>query len=253
MKTVIFAGGLGTRITEESATKPKPMVEIGGRPLLWHIMSMYSLHGVKEFIVCLGYKGYVIKEYFYNYYRHTADVTIDLATDTHQIHRRRSEDWTVTLVDTGLDTQTGGRLRRIEPYLENATFAVTYGDGLADIDISAERVFHQRHGKSATVAAIQPRGRFGRLDLSGDCVTGFEEKPKGEFGWVNGGFFLFEPDVLKQLRDDSGPMEQNLLPELIAVDQLRAYRHEGFWQSCDTMRDKLELEAAWKANAPWLK
>lgn len=253
MKAVIFAGGLGTRIAEESVNKPKPMVEIGGRPLLWHVMKIYAAHGIKDFIVCLGYKGYVIKEYFFNFYRHTADVTIDLATDTHQIHSSRSEDWRVTLVDTGADTLTGGRLKRVEQYLDGGTFCVSYGDGLSDIDVTAEIAFHRRHGKPATVAAIQPPGRFGRLDMDGDAVTGFEEKPRGEFGWVNGGFFVFEPEILSRLTPDSPMLEKEFLPDLVRDNELVAYRHGGFWMSCDTMRDKLELEKIWAGGkAPWL-
>lgn len=252
MKAVIFAGGLGTRIAEESASKPKPMVEIGARPILWHVMSMYSRHGIKDFIICLGYKGYVIKEYFFNYYRHTADVTIDLATDTHEIHSSRSEDWRVTLVDTGVETLTGGRLKRVEPYLDDQAFCATYGDGLSNIDLTREIAFHRRHGRLATVAAIQPPGRFGRLDMRNDVVVGFEEKPRGEFGWVNGGFFIFEPGVLERLAPDSPMMEKEFLPGLARDGEIEAYRHGGFWMCCDTMRDKLELEAIWAAgNAPW--
>lgn len=253
MKAVIFAGGLGTRIAEESVAKPKPMVEIGGRPLLWHVMKIYAKHGIKEFVVCLGYKGYVIKEYFFNYYRHTADLTIDLATGTHTVHGSRSEDWKVTLVDTGADTETGGRLKRIEPYLEGGTFCATYGDGLSDVDITKEIDFHRRHGKTATVTAIQPPGRFGRLEMDGDGVVGFEEKPRGEFGWVNGGFFVFEPEALSRLTPDSPMLERTLLPGLAGDGEMEAFRHSGFWLSCDTMRDKLELEKIWlNGGAPWL-
>ena len=253
MKAVIFAGGLGTRIAEESTSKPKPMIQIGDRPLLWHIMKIYSRYGIKDFVVCLGYKGYLIKEYFFNYYRHTADFTIDLASDTHQIHRSRSEDWRVTLVDTGADTMTGGRLKRVEPYLDGEAFCATYGDGVSDIDIGAELAFHRGHGGEATVAAIQPLGRYGRLELERNLVTEFVEKPRAEFGWVNGGFFVFEAEVLARLRPDSGPLEREFLAELVGDGQLTAYRHDGFWMSCDTLRDKMELERVWTAgNAPWL-
>lgn len=254
MKTVIFAGGRGTRISEESVLRPKPMVEIGGLPLLWHIMKIYAGHGLKDFIICLGYKGFVIKEYFFNYYRHTADLTVDLATNTHQIHRSRAEDWTVTLVDTGLDTMTGGRLKRVEPYLDGGAFCATYGDGLSNIDIAAELAFHYAHGKAATGAAIQPPGRFGRLVLEDSgTVTRFEEKPRGEFGWVNGGFFIFEPSVLTHLSVDSPMLEQELLPFLAEERQISAYKHTGFWMSCDTMRDKAELEKIWSdGKPPWL-
>lgn len=253
MKAVILAGGIGTRIAEESALKPKPMIEIGGRPLLWHIMKIYERHGVRDFVVCLGYKGYAVKEYFLNYYLHTADLTVDLATGASTIHGSRSEDWRVTLVDTGADAMTGGRLKRIERHLAGQPFCATYGDGLSDIDIGAELAFHRRHGKEATVAAIQPPGRFGRLDLDGDKVRGFAEKPKGEFGWVNGGFFVFEAKALDRLGPDSGPMERDFLTGLAADGQLEAFSHAGFWMSCDTVRDKLELERIWAAGAaPWL-
>lgn len=254
MKVVIFAGGAGTRIAEESGVKPKPMVEVGGRPLLWHIMKIYSGHGIKDFIVCLGYKGYVIKEYFINYYIHTSDLTVDLATGAQTVHGSKSENWTVTLVDTGPSTQTGGRLKRVQPYLSDETFAVTYGDGLADIDLSTELAFHRKHGKLATVAAIQPEGRYGRLELAGEAVTNFTEKSRTEFGWVNGGFFLFEPQVLERLHPDSGPLESRLLPELAHGGELAAYQHSRFWKSCDTLRDKLELEEIWATGSPppWL-
>lgn len=254
MKAVIFAGGLGTRITEESIDKPKPMIEIGGRPLLWHIMTIYARHGVRDFVICLGYKGYVIKDYFFNYYRHTADITIDLRAGTHQVHSSSSEDWQVTLVDTGRDTHTGGRLKRVERYLDGETFFATYGDGLANIDVAEELAFHQRHGLAATVTAIQPPGRYGRLETDQERVTGFEEKPRGEFGWVNGGFFIFEPTVLSRLTPNSGMLEAILIPELAADRQLAAYRHNDFWMSCDTMRDKLELEAICaRGRQPWLE
>jgi glucose-1-phosphate cytidylyltransferase len=253
MKAVIFAGGLGTRIAEESVSKPKPMVEVGGMPLLWHVMKIYSLCGVKEFIVCLGYKGYVIKDYFFNYHRLTADMTIDLATDSCRIHSSRSEDWKVTLVDTGQDTATGGRLKRVERYLDGGTFLATYGDGLSDIDINELLAFHRGHGKPATVTAIQPPGRFGRFYVEDGRVVGFEEKPRGEFGWVNGGYFVFEPEILSRLDRDSGPLEKEFMADIVADRLLEAYQYGGFWMSCDTMRDKLALEKIWDAgDAPWL-
>lgn len=253
MKAVIFAGGLGTRIAEESVAKPKPMVEVGGRPLLWHVMKIYARHGIRDFIVCLGYKSHVIKEYFIDYYRHTADLTIDLATNAYEVHGDRSEDWRVTLVETGAGTLTGGRLKRAERHLAGGTFCATYGDGLADVDVTAEIAFHRRHGKLATVTAVQPPGRFGRLDVEGDRVLGFEEKPRGEFGWVNGGFFVFEPEALARLTPDSPMLENEFLPGLVRDGELEAFRHGGFWMSCDTMRDKLELEKKWAAGkAPWL-
>lgn len=253
MKAVIFAGGIGSRIMEESEMRPKPMIEIGGRPLLWHVMTIYARHGIKDFVVCLGYKSHMIKEYFINYYLHTSNLTVDLLTGTPVVHGSRSEDWRVTLVDTGAGTQTGGRLKRVEQYLDNETFCATYGDGLADIDIRAEIDFHRRHGKLATMAAIQPKGRFGRLELDGDAVRGFREKPRGEFGWVNGGYFVFEPEVLLKLDPDSGPLEQEFIAGLVDRQQLNAYHHPGFWMSCDTMRDKIELEQIWTAGkAAWL-
>ncbi|AHM71362.1 glucose-1-phosphate cytidylyltransferase [Yersinia hibernica] len=253
MKAVILAGGLGTRIAEESDTKPKPMVEIGGHPLLWHIMKTYAHHGVKEFIICLGYKGYVIKEFFFNYYRHMADMSIDLSTGEHQILNSQSEDWKITLIDTGAETMTGGRLKRVAEYLGDETFCLTYGDGLSDIDITSEIAFHKRHGKLATVAAVQPPGRFGVLNLNADHhVTSFEEKPSDEIGWINGGFFILEPSVIKYIEDDSTSWERAPLANLAKDHQLAAFQHSGFWQPCDTLRDKRELESLWnQGNAPW--
>ena len=252
MKAVILAGGLGTRIAEESDQRPKPMVEVGGRPLLWHIMKIYSGHGVKDFIVCLGYKGYVIKEFFFNYYRHMADMHVDLRTGEHRLFSSQSEDWRVTLIDTGLHTLTGGRLKRVAPHLDE-TFCLTYGDGLADIDISAEIKFHRRHGKLATVAAVQPPGRFGVLNMTGDGqVTRFEEKPSQEGGWINGGFFVLEPGVLDYIDGDDSSWEREPLRNLTRDSQLAAFPHKGFWQPCDTLRDKRKLESLWEAgNAPW--
>jgi glucose-1-phosphate cytidylyltransferase len=253
MKAVILAGGLGTRIAEESDSKPKPMVEVGGRPLLWHIMKSYAHHGVNDFIVCLGYKGYVIKEFFFNYYRHMADLEIDLKSGTHRVINSQAEDWRITLVDTGAETMTGGRLQRVAPYLDNETFCLTYGDGLADIDIGAELAFHRRHGKLATVAAVQPPGRFGVLNLGVDHqVASFEEKPSDEIGWINGGFFVLEPGVIPYIDDDSTSWERAPLANLARDGQLAAFQHTGFWQPCDTLRDKRELERLWESGvAPW--
>jgi glucose-1-phosphate cytidylyltransferase len=253
MKAVILAGGLGTRIAEESDTKPKPMVEIGGKPLLWHIMRSYANHGIKDFVICLGYKGYVIKEFFLNYYSHMSDMTIDLGTGEHKILGSQAEDWRITLVDTGAETMTGGRLKRAAPYLNNETFCLTYGDGLSNIDISAEVEFHRRHGKLATVAAVQPPGRFGVLNIDdNNNVSSFEEKPSDEIGWINGGFFVLEPEVIKYIDGDEISWEREPLTNLAKDGQLSAFHHTGFWQPCDTLRDKRELEALWANNkAPW--
>ncbi|ARP92907.1 glucose-1-phosphate cytidylyltransferase [Bordetella genomosp. 13] len=253
MKAVILAGGLGTRIAEESDTKPKPMVEVGGKPLLWHIMKTYSHHGIKDFVICLGYKGYVIKEFFFNYYRHMSDMTIDLKTGDHQILNSQAEDWRITLVDTGQDTMTGGRLKRVAPYLDDETFCMTYGDGLSNIDISAEIEFHKSHGKLATVAAVQPPGRFGVLNIDAENrVSSFEEKPSDEIGWINGGFFVLEPGVIPYIDADDTSWERAPLSNLARDGQLAAFHHSGFWQPCDTLRDKRELEGLWATgNAPW--
>ena len=229
------------------------MVEIGGRPLLWHIMKIYSQHGINEFIVCLGYKGYVIKEFFFNYYRHMSDMSIDLRTGDHQILNSQSEDWKITLVDTGPETMTGGRLKRVASYIGDETFCLTYGDGLSDIDITAELAFHKQHGKLATVAAVQPPGRFGVLNVNEEQrVTSFEEKPSDEIGWINGGFFILEPEVIPYIADDSTSWERAPLANLAKDGQLSAFYHSGFWQPCDTLRDKRELEALWAdGKAPW--
>lgn len=253
MKAVILAGGLGTRIAEESDTKPKPMVEVGGKPLLWHIMKTYAHHGVKEFVICLGYKGYVIKEFFFNYYRHMSDMTIDLQTGDHQILNSQAEDWKITLVDTGPETMTGGRLKRVAPYLGQETFCLTYGDGLANINISAELEFHRKHGKLATVAAVQPPGRFGVLNIdAANQVSSFEEKPSDEIGWINGGFFVLEPGVIPYIAGDDTSWERAPLANIAKDGQLAAFHHTGFWQPCDTLRDKRELEALWLGGkAPW--
>ncbi|HEY9133951.1 MAG TPA: glucose-1-phosphate cytidylyltransferase [Dyella sp.] len=253
MKAVILAGGLGTRIAEESDYKPKPMVEIGGRPLLWHIMKNYARHGIKEFVICLGYKGYVIKEYFFNYYRHTADLEINLHTGEASVLNSQAEDWNIMLIDTGQDTMTGGRVKRVRQHLGDATFCLTYGDGLSDIDISSEIAFHGSHGKLATVAAVQPPGRFGVLNIGSESnVTSFEEKPQDEIGWINGGFFILEPAALDYIEGDETSFERAPLTNLAKDGQLMAFRHHGFWQPCDTLRDKRELQALWDTgNAPW--
>ena len=253
MKAVILAGGLGTRIAEESDTKPKPMVEIGGKPLLWHIMKTYSNHGVNDFIICLGYKGYVIKEFFFNYYRHMSNMTVDLKTGDYQILDSQAEDWRITLVDTGPETMTGGRLKRVAPYLDNAPFCLTYGDGLSNIDISAELEFHRRHGKLATVAAVQPPGRFGVLNIdANNQVSSFEEKPSDEIGWINGGFFVLDPLVIPYIAGDDISWEREPLSRLAQDGQLAAFHHTGFWQPCDTLRDNRELESLWEGGkAPW--
>ena len=253
MKAVILAGGFGTRISEESDTKPKPMVEIGGRPLLWHIMKIYAHFGVRDFVICLGYKGYVIKEFFFNYYHHMSDITIDLRTGQHEILSSQAEDWKITLVDTGPETLTGGRLKRVAPHLGRETFCMTYGDGLADIDIGAELAFHRKHGKLATVTAVQPPGRFGVLNIDSDQrVSSFEEKPSDEAGWINGGFFILEPEVIPYIDGDGTSWEKAPLSGLARDGQMAAFRHTGFWQPCDTLRDKRELEAIWAGgNAPW--
>lgn len=253
MKAVILAGGLGSRLSEETQLKPKPMVEIGGQPILWHIMQRYAQYGVKDFIVCLGYRGYVIKEYFANYYLHRSDVTFDLRRNEMTVHQSQSDDWRVTLVDTGPDTMTGGRLRRVMPYLEGEdAFCLTYGDGLADVDITAQIEFHRGHGRLATLTAIQPPGRFGSLDVEGDDVRRFAEKLPGDGGWINGGFFVLSPGVAAYLDDDETVWERESLEKLAADGQLAAFRHEGFWQPMDTLRDKEQLERLWEVgNPPW--
>jgi glucose-1-phosphate cytidylyltransferase len=253
MKAVILAGGLGTRISEETHLKPKPMVEIGGRPILWHILKLYSVHGINDFVICCGYKGYVIKEYFANYFLHMSDVTFDMTQNTMEVHQRKAEPWRVTLVDTGETTLTGGRLKRVARHLDGEeAFCFTYGDGLADIDITAEIAFHRGHGRLATVAAVQPPGRYGALALEGERVSGFQEKPLGDGGWINGGFFVLSPKVLAYIDGDQTSWESESLERLAAEDQLRAYFHTGFWQPMDTLRDKNHLEVLWQSGrAPW--
>lgn len=247
MKVVILAGGLGTRISEESHLKPKPMIEIGEHPILWHIMKIYSSFGFNEFIICLGYKGYVIKEYFANYFLHNSDVTFDLGNNVIEIHDSATESWRVTLVDTGLMTQTGGRLRRIRKYVGEDTFMMTYGDGVADVNISELLNFHKSHGKHATITAVQPPGRFGALAFNGeeDVVCDFQEKPQGDGSWINGGFFVLEPEIFNYIESDDVLWEKQPLSKLSGGSQLVAYRHAGFWKPMDTLRDKKELEDQW--------
>ncbi|MDA8359107.1 MAG: glucose-1-phosphate cytidylyltransferase [Actinomycetota bacterium] len=252
MKAVILAGGLGSRLSEETSVRPKPMVEIGGKPILWHIMTTYAAHGVTDFVICLGYRGYVIKEYFANFYLHSSDVTFDLLTGAMEVHRSAAEPWRVTLVDTGEATMTGGRVRRILDYVADDDFCLTYGDGLADIDITALIRFHRAHGLTATVTAVQPPGRFGALELDGDRVRSFEEKPRGDGGWTNGGFFVLSPQVAAYLGDDSTVFEQEPMLRLAEEGQLASYRHTGFWQPMDTVRDRTLLEGLWASgDAPW--
>jgi glucose-1-phosphate cytidylyltransferase len=254
VKVAILAGGLGTRLSEETQVKPKPMAEIGEHPILWHIMKVYGSQGFDEFVVCLGYKGYLVKEYFANYFLHNADVTFDLRGRETEVHQNASEPWRVTLVDTGAETQTGGRLKRVGPYLGGERFLMTYGDGVADIDLKALLAFHEAHGKLATVTAVQPPGRFGALDLDaqGTTVREFVEKSEGDGGWINGGFFVLEPAVLEYIEGDETLWEKEPLERLAHDGQLAAYRHRGFWQPMDTLRDKRALEDLWESGAaPW--
>ncbi|MEM3365496.1 MAG: glucose-1-phosphate cytidylyltransferase [Candidatus Methanomethyliaceae archaeon] len=253
MKCVILAGGLGTRLSEETIARPKPMVEIGGKPILWHIMKIYSAHGINDFIVCCGYKGYMIKEYFANYFLHMSDVTIDLCKNSMTVHENKVEPWKVTLVDTGDNTQTGGRLKRVAKYLDGEDiFCFTYGDGLADIDITAEITFHRGHGKLATVAAVQPPGRFGALEVENGKVKGFSEKPRGDGGYINGGFFVLSVRCIELIEGDETAWEVGPLNRLAGMGELMAYVHKGFWQPMDTLRDKMQLEALWQSGkAPW--
>lgn len=252
MKAVILAGGYGTRISEESYLKPKPMIEIGGKPILWHIMKIYSYYGINDFIICCGYKGYVIKEYFANYFLHMSDITFDMTSNERVIHQNHAEPWRVTLVDTGENTLTGGRLLRIRHHLGNEPFCFTYGDGIADIDISALLKLHKTHGKSATVTAIQPPGRYGALNLQAGLVKNFQEKPAGDGAWINGGFFVLNPSVIDLIEGDQSSWESEPLFRLAQQGELMAYQHKGFWQAMDTLRDKNQLEDLWKnGNAPW--
>jgi len=253
MKAVILAGGLGTRLAEETLVRPKPMVEVGGKPILWHIMKMYSQHGVNDFIVCCGYKGYFIKEYFQNYFLHQSDVTFCMKENTMEVHERRVEPWTVTLVDTGDNSMTGGRLGRVANYLKNEeAFCMTYGDGVSDVDITELLAFHKSHGKQATLTATYPPGRFGALNFEGNQITEFKEKPKGDGAMINGGFFVLSPNVLDRISGDDCIWEQEPLMGLATEGQLMAYKHEGFWQPMDTLRDKMHLEELWEeGKAPW--
>lgn len=252
MKAVILAGGRGTRLSEETHLKPKPMVNIGPQPILWHIMKIYSHHGINDFVVCLGYKGYVIKEYFANYFLHKSDVTFDLRNNQMTVHQRYAEPWRVTLIDTGEETMTGGRLQAVQDLLADDDFCMTYGDGVSDVDIASSIKFHRSHGKLATVTAVRPRGRFGILKLDGDSVEHFKEKAEGDAGWINGGFFVLSPRVLDYIDGPATIWEREPMVQLAQENQLLAYRHQGFWQPMDTLREKEELEHAWESNsAPW--
>lgn len=253
MKAVILAGGLGTRISEETSVKPKPMVEIGGRPILWHILKIFSSHGINEFVICCGYKGYVIKEYFANYFLHMSDVTFHMRMNSMEVHHKKAEPWEVTLVDTGENSMTGGRLKRVRDYVRDETFCFTYGDGVADVDVSALITHHKSHGRLATVTAVQPPGRYGALQFGTNSdVTGFQEKPQGDGGWINGGFFVLEPGAVDRIENDATIWEREPLCSLAADGELSAYRHRGFWQPMDTLRDRVHLENLWaESKAPW--
>jgi glucose-1-phosphate cytidylyltransferase len=251
-KAVILAGGLGTRLMEETEARPKPMVEIGGKPILWHIMKIYAAHGIRDFVICLGYKGYVIKEYFSNYFLHMADLVIDMAEGRSTVLNAKAEDWRVTLIDTGLETMTGGRLKRIRPYLDDAPFCLTYGDAVGTVDIAGSLRFHAAHGRLATVTAVRPPARFGALDLVGDEVLGFQEKPSGDNQWINGGFFVLSPAALEGIEGDETVWEQAPMQRLASAGELRAFQHDGFWQPMDTLREKRLLEELWaQGKAPW--
>ena len=253
MKAVLLAGGLGTRISEETHLKPKPMIEIGGKPILWHIMKLYSAHDVNDFVICCGYKGYIIKEYFANYFLHMSDVTFDMASNKMEVHQRNAESWRVTLVDTGDDTLTGGRLKRVAPYIQNEeAFCFTYGDGVSDVDIAKSLAFHKQHGKLATITAVQPPGRYGAIERTNNQVTGFAEKPRGDGGLINGGFFVLSPKVLDLIEGDHTSWESEPLGHLAARGEMMAFEHQGFWQPMDTLRDKNQLEELWDSGeAPW--
>jgi len=252
MKAVILAGGLGTRLSEETALRPKPMIEIGGKPIVWHILKIYSAHGINDFIICLGFKGYMIKEYFANYFLHMSDVTIDLKQNKKEIHQNNAESWRVTLVDTGEKTMTGGRLKRVAQYLDGEDFCFTYGDGVGDVDISRSIEFHKKQGTLATLTAIQPPGRFGALHMDQHKVISFQEKPQGDGGWINGGFFVLSPKVIDYIEDDSTIWERDPMEKLATEGNMTVYRHHGFWQPMDTLRDKKHLEDLWASGkAPW--
>ena len=252
MKAVILAGGLGTRISEETHLKPKPMIEIGNRPILWHVMKIYSAHGINDFVICAGYKGYLIKEYFANYFLHMSDVTFDIAQNRMEVHHRHAEPWRVTVVDTGESTMTGGRIRRIREYIEDSTFCLTYGDGVGNVDIAKAIAWHRQQGLAATITGVQPPGRFGVLDIDGSRVMRFQEKPEGDGSWINGGFFVLEPRVVDLIGNDMVTWERQPLQELARTGQLAIYKHEGFWQPMDTIRDRTLLEELWASGkAPW--
>ena len=252
MKLVILAGGLGTRISEETGTKPKPMIEIGGKPILWHIMKIYASQGINDFVICAGYKGYIIKEYFANYFLHMSDVTFDMEENKMIVHRKQAEPWKVTIVDTGDNSMTGGRIKRVEDYVGDETFCCTYGDGVGDVDIKTLIQLHKDSGCEATLTGVQPPGRFGALDLDGDKVLSFQEKPDGDGAWINGGFFVLEPSVFNRIEGDSTVWEKQPLESLARDSQLTIYKHHGFWQPMDTLRDKVHLETLWEENkAPW--
>ena len=253
MKAVILAGGLGTRLSEETGTRPKPMVEIGGRPILWHILKIYSQHGINDFVICCGYKGYLIKEYFANYFLHMSDVTFDMKENRMEVHQSVAEPWSVTLVDTGDETGTGGRLKRVAKYVaDEDAFCMTYGDGVSNVDVAASIAFHQTHGKLVTVTAVQPPARFGGLQIEGTAISNFQEKPNGEGGWVNGGFFVLSPQVFDEIHSDSSMFEREPMQNLTAKKQVQAFFHPGFWQPMDTLRDKQRLEDLWvSGKAPW--
>lgn len=252
MKAVILAGGLGTRISEESHLRPKPMIEIGGRPMLWHILKIYSAYGINEFVICCGYRGYMIKEYFANYFLHMSDVTIDLVRNSMEVHHRHAEPWLITLVDTGLETMTGGRLRRVREYLNSESFCLTYGDGVSNVDIGALIAFHKRAQTLVTVTGIQPSGRYGALDVEQGRVLAFREKPKGDGAWASGGFFVIEPSVVDYIEGDPTVLEREPLERIAAEGQLSMFKHHGFWAAMDTLRDKVFLEDLWASGqAPW--
>jgi glucose-1-phosphate cytidylyltransferase len=253
MKAVILAGGLGTRICEETTIKPKPMVEIGGKPILWHIMKIYSAHGINEFIICLGYKGYVIKEYFANYFLHTSNVTFDMVKNKMKVHQNSSEPWRVTLVDTGDETQTGGRVKRIKEYIGNKTFCMTYGDGIGSVDITETIEFHKKMGKLATMTGVLPPGRYGSIKIQDNLITSFMEKPHGDGGWVNGGFFVLEPKVLDFVDGDSTVWEREPLNRLVANNEVAVYKHSDFWHGLDTLRDKNMIQMMWDSGNPLWK
>lgn len=252
MKAVLLAGGLGTRISEETHLKPKPMIEIGGRPILWHVLKIYAVHGITDFIICAGYKGYVIKEYFANYFLHMSDVTFDIKENQMEVHHRRSEPWRVTIVDTGDDTMTGGRLKRVRDYVGSETFCFTYGDGVGDVNITELIAFHKKQGRQATLTGVQPPGRFGALQVSEHRVESFQEKPEGDGSWINGGFFVLEPSTIDLVESDATIWEREPLEALAKCRQLSIYKHQGFWRPMDTLRDKQHLEELWSSGkAPW--